>query len=158
MPSTGTTLTILDELADKERRHKNLIVYNLAEFSVSQSDQPKLHELCSSVFKIDKTLTKTVRLGRRNGSKPRPLLACFDDVSIRNRILFLSGKLRKFDQYKKTYTASDITKFERQKHLKLVEELKCRRSHGEQNLIIRNGSINAITCHPSAAADSSQHS
>ena len=158
MSSTGTTLTILDELADRERRRKNLIVYNLAESSESQSDQPKLQELCSSVFKKDITLTKTVRLGRKNGSKPRPLLACFDDVSIRNRILSVSGKLRKFDQYKNTYIAPDRTKLERQKHVKLVEELKRRRSDGEQNLIIRNGSIIVVTRHPSAAADSSQHS
>ena len=65
MSSTGATLTILDELADRERRSKNLIVYNLAESSESQSDQTKLQELCSSVFKLDITLTKTVRLGRK---------------------------------------------------------------------------------------------
>ena len=100
------------------------------------------------------TLTKTVCLGRKNGSKPR-LLPCFDDVSIRNRILSLSGKLRKFDPYKNTYIASDRTKLERQKHLKLVEELKHRRSDGEQNLIIRKGSIIALTRHPSATGDSS---
>ena len=96
--------------------------------------------------------------GPKNGSKLRPLLACFDDVSIRNRILSVSGKLRKFDQYKNTYIAPDRTKLERQKHVKLVEELKHRRSAGEQNLIIRNGSIIAVTRHPSAAADSSQYS
>ena len=62
MSSAGTTLTILDELADRERRHKNLIVYNLAESSESLSDQSKLQELCSSVFKVDMTLTKTVCL------------------------------------------------------------------------------------------------
>ena len=65
MSSTGTTLTILDELADRERRHKNLIVYNLAESSESQSDQSKLQEMCSSVFKVDIALTKTVHLGQK---------------------------------------------------------------------------------------------
>ena len=50
--STGTTLTILYEQANRERRHKILIVYNLAESSESQSDQSKLQELCSSVFKV----------------------------------------------------------------------------------------------------------
>ena len=112
------------------------------------------------MFKLDITLTKTVRLGRKNDSKPRPLLACFGDASIRNTILPLSGKLRKFDQYKNTYIAPDRTKLERQKHQKLVEELKCRRSGGEQNLVIRNGSIITLTrrpLQPPAPRDSSQH-
>jgi len=137
---TNATLTILEELADRERRRSNLIVYNLAE-SESQSDESILLELCSSVFNLNVALTKTIRLGRRNDSKPRPVLACFADVNIRNAILSFSGKMRKYDKYKATYIVPDRTVLERQKHHKLVEELKRRRSNGEQNLVIRNGSI-----------------
>jgi len=43
--------------------------------------------------------------------------------------------------YKKVFIASDMTKFERAKHRKLVEELKQRRQQGKTNLIIKNGSI-----------------
>ena len=161
MSSTSETLTILDELADRERRCKNLIVYNLEEDSEANSDESMLQELFSSVFNLDVVLTKTVCLGRRNDSKPRPLLACFADAPMRNMILSYSGKLRKFDKYKKVYIAPDRTKFERQKHQKLVEELKRRRSNGEQNLVIRNGSIIVLTRRPpqpSAPTGSSQSS
>ena len=96
MSSTSETLTILDELADRERRCKNLIVYNLEEDSEANSDESMLQELFSSVFNLDVVLTKTVRLGRRNDSKPRPLLACFADTPMRNMILSYSGKLQKF--------------------------------------------------------------
>lgn len=60
-PLTTATLTILDELADRECRSKNLIVYNLAESSESHSDDSLLRELFSSVFKLNVVLTKPVR-------------------------------------------------------------------------------------------------
>ena len=39
------------------------------------------------------------------------------------------------------FIAPDRTKFEREKHRKLVVELKERRSRGESGLIIRNGAV-----------------
>jgi len=39
------------------------------------------------------------------------------------------------------FIAPDRTKFEREKHRKLVSELRSRRSKGETNLVIRNGAI-----------------
>ena len=84
IPSISTTLTILDELADRERRRKNLIVYNMPESSDSQSDQQKFKELCSTVFINVMTinLSKTVRLGRKTDTKHRPLLVCLDDMCV----------------------------------------------------------------------------
>ena len=75
-------------------------------------------------------------------------------------ILSFSGKLQKFDKYKNVYVAPDRTKFEREKHYKLVEELKRRRSNGEQNIVICNGSIITLTRRPSqstALGVTSQH-
>lgn len=76
---------------------------------------------------------------------------------MRDMILSYSGKLQKFDQYKNVYIEPDRTKLERQKHQKLVEELK-RRSNGERNLVIRNGSIIVLTRRPPQPTASSQHS
>ena len=59
---------------------------------------------------------------------------------------------------------SDRTKFEREKHKKLVAELKERRTKGESGLIIRNGAIvarpprpgsnptNNVTNHPTQSS------
>jgi len=95
---TNATLTILEELADRESQRSNLIVYNLEDSSESKSDDTMFRELCSSVFNLDAVLTKTIRLGRRNDSKPRPLLVCLADISVRNIILSSSGKMRKLDK------------------------------------------------------------
>ena len=150
--SAATTLTILDELADRERRSKNLIVHNFRESSDSKSDTPEIKDLLKYVFDLDVNLTKVARLGHRNESKPRPLLISLEDVLARGSILFQSGKLRNFDQHKNVYIVPDRTKMKREKHRKLLDELKCRRSSGQQNLVIRNGVIvSIIRCHQSSA-------
>ena len=161
--SAATTLTVLDELADRERRSKNLIVYNFRGASDSKSETPEIKDPIKSVFDLDVNLTKVACLGRRNESKPRPLLISHEDVLARGSILFQSGKLHNFDQHKNVYIAPDRTKMEREKHRKLVDELKRRRSSGEQNLVIRNGVIVSIirrhqSSVPSNPSTSNQHS
>ena len=42
------------------------------------------------------------------------------------------------------FIALDKTKFEREKHRKLVVELKEKHSRGKSGLIIRNGAVTAI--------------
>jgi len=138
---SGTTLTILEELADRERRRNNVIIYNMPESSDPQSDQGKFKELCSTAFGIDVNLNKTTRLGKKIDNKQRPILVCLDDPSVRDAILNQTGKLRKYEQFKNVFIVPDRTKFEREKHQKLVNELKQRRASGEQNLVIRNGNI-----------------
>ena len=67
------TLSILDELADRERRRKNLIVYNFPENGDRQADKTKFQELSTTVFNLDLSITKVYLLGKRNDDKPRPL-------------------------------------------------------------------------------------
>ena len=45
------------------------------------------------------------------------------------------------DYYSDVFIVPDRTKFEREKHKKLVAERKERRTKGESGLIIRNGAI-----------------
>ena len=45
------------------------------------------------------------------------------------------------ESYKNVYVAPDRTKLEREKHKNLVSELKARRTQGESDLVIINGSI-----------------
>jgi len=143
--SAASTMCILDELADRERRSRNLIIYNLSESTDSKADTPKIKDLLNTVFSLDVNLSRVSRLGRKNESKTRPLLISFEDVVARSTLLSHSRKLRNFDQYKNVYLAPDRTKMEREKHQKLVNELKHRRSNGEQNLTIRNGTIVSVT-------------
>ena len=45
-----TALSITDELADRERRKNNIIVYNFTETSDHQTDKDSFVNFCSSVF------------------------------------------------------------------------------------------------------------
>ena len=140
--SISPTLTILDELADRDHRSKNLILYNFAETSDPQTDKLKVQELFSTVFNLTEVqLNRITCLGKRTGPKARPLLVSFANALIRNTILSQSGRLHNHEQCKNVYISPDRTKLEREKYQKLVTELKWRRSNGEQNLVIRNNVI-----------------
>jgi len=143
--SISPTFTILDEFADRERRSKNLILYNFSESPDTKLDQSRVQKLFSTVFNVEVQLMRTVRLGKRNDSKARPLLVCLNDAVVRGTILSQSGRLRKHEQFKNTYISPDRTKMEREKQQKLVTELKRRRLNGEKNLVIRNNTIITIT-------------
>jgi len=145
---------IADELADRERRKNNLIIYNLVEKSDREADKKAFTDLCQAVFSGQFTVTKVFRLGKRtdNNDRPRPLLVVFHDESDKNVLLASSPKLRHHDLYKNVYLSPDRTKFERVNYKKLVEELKLRRSNGENNLIIRNNSIIIRPTRPRSSA------
>ena len=151
--STALNVNILDELADRDRRRKNLIIYNFPENSDHQADKAKFLELSKLVFNLDLNITKIIRLGKRNDEKRRPLLVGLDSDAAKIEVLSQSGKLCRFDQYNEVYIVADKTKYEREKHKKLVNELKSRRSKGEKNLIIRNGNIVATVPRSQVPAD-----
>ena len=151
--ATTSTLSILDELADRECRRKNLIVYNFPENGDRQADKTKFQELSTTVFNLDLGITKVYRLGKRNDDKPRPLLIGLESEAEKAEILSQSGKLQRYDQYNDVYIVADKTKYERDKHKKLVDELKLRRSKGERNLVIRNGSIITSVSRPRVPID-----
>ena len=81
------------------------------------------------------------RIGRKDSNRVRPLLVCFTSEESKLAVLSNAPRLRFHDIYKKVFIAPDMTRFERAKHKKLVEELKQRRQQGETNLIIKNVSI-----------------
>ena len=69
------------------------------------------------------------------------MLVVLDNLNHKEYIVSHSHYLRRHSQFKNIYVSSDMTKFQRQKHKKLVQELKKRRERGERNLIILNGEI-----------------
>ena len=59
-PPAGSALSIIDELADRDRRKKNMIVYNLPEPAPNKSDSDSFTAMCSSVFNGPYAITKSV--------------------------------------------------------------------------------------------------
>ena len=136
-PGMTNSLDIVDEMADRDRRRCNLVVYNFGESDDRKKDIESFQGLCKDVFKLDVKITKAVRLGPKIPNKQRPLLLTLENIDDKNYLLSHSHFLRKSE----IYIAPDRTKLERAKHKKLVEELKERRSKGETSLVIRNGTI-----------------
>ena len=123
-PGMTNSLDIVDEMADRDRRRCNLVVYNFGESDDRKKDIESFQGLCKDVFKLDVKITKAVRLGPKIPNKQRPLLLTLENIDDKNYLLSHSHFLRKSE----IYIAPDRTKLERAKHKKLVEELKERRS------------------------------
>ena len=133
--------SIIDELADRDRRKKNVIIYNMPEATDHAADKVSFLALCKTVFNLDVLVTRVIRLGKRQESKHRPLLVCFAHEDVKTTVISRSNLLRHHDKFERVFIAPDRTKFEREKHAKLVNELRERKTKGETNLIIRNGCI-----------------
>ena len=128
-------------IADRESRKNNLIIYKLPESNNHSNDKTNVAKLCKTVFDIDVGITKSMRLGKKSEDKTRPLLICLDSQQNAVYITSYASYLRRHEEYNNVYIAPDMTKYQRHKHKQLVDELKHRRSNGENNLVIRNGEI-----------------
>ena len=64
-------IDIIDELSDRDKRKKNIIVCNLPE---SKSDNDAFADLCSSVYSYSFAIARSVRLGKKTPGKNRLLL------------------------------------------------------------------------------------
>ena len=67
--SSGGTLDIVDEMADRDRRKHNIVVYNLTESNDRKTDIETFKVLSSDVFKLDVNITKAIRLGPKITNK-----------------------------------------------------------------------------------------
>ena len=127
-PPATAALSIADELADRERRKNNLIIYKLPESNNHSNDKTNVAKLCKTVFDIDIRITKSLQLGKKSEDKIRPLLICLNSQQNAGYITSHALYLRRHEEYDNIYIAPDMTKYQRHKHKQLVDELKRRRS------------------------------
>ena len=82
-PPTETprsTLDIINEMADRERRKQNIVVYNFPESADRKADIVTFQALCTTVFKLDTNICKAICLDPKNTNKQRPLLLIVEDM------------------------------------------------------------------------------
>ena len=139
--SSGGALDIVNEMADRDRRKRSIVIYNLTEGNDHKTDIEAFKALSSRVFKLDVNITKVIRLGPKITKKQRPLLLTLKDINDKIYLLSHSHFLRRHDQYNRVYIVPDRTKLEHIKRRKVVEELTQRQAQGETGLIIRNGVV-----------------
>ena len=62
-------------------------------------------------------------------------MVCFETAEDKNIVVLRSYLLHHHDQFQKVFVAPDRTQIEREKHKRLITELKKRRSEFEHGLI-----------------------
>ena len=143
-----------NELADKERRIKNIIFYDIPE-SDSQDTNTRIEEDCTKLYEIFKRkhftfdLDKIVNITRlkksdqnKNSSRPRAIRMIFNSLEYKKQVLTSCRDLYYVKDNLRTpiYSSNDLTFKEREERRALVAELKKRRIE-DNNLVIRNGKI-----------------
>ncbi|KAI8513752.1 hypothetical protein Bbelb_080760 [Branchiostoma belcheri] len=140
---------LVDEYIEREKRRKNLVVFNVPEDVKDDatdsmlSDKKLFIDITKEEFNLIPKVQAAYRLGRKTSDKPRPLLIRMDndDTSSRALILRRAKDLRNSTRWSRVYIVPDMTPNEREADRKLRQELKSRKEAGEANLVIRRGRI-----------------
>lgn len=136
-PSTNQH-NLIQELQDRFQREKNIIMVGLEE---SKDENPLVRNNYDSE-KVDKILyaayqdcpkpLKTLRLGKENSEKPRPIKIIFQSAETAKSLLKNKSKIS--EQFK---IFSDQTPSQRTYMTSLVADLKRREGNGETHLVIK---------------------
>ena len=123
--SIEPTLRAMEEMADRERRRNNVIVYNLKEGGSYEADRDSASVLLNSILDTQFiNVIKLFRLGPKS-HRDRPLLIGFET---KTKVLIAAPKLRSSTQFPNVYISHDRTKSEQQQHKVLVAKEKSRRT------------------------------
>ncbi|CAI6372167.1 unnamed protein product [Macrosiphum euphorbiae] len=132
-------LNILNELADRQSRAQNIILYNLTEnlnntqIPISDGDNLKL---IFKEMKVDYNPINFNRLGKPS-DRTRPLKITLADKKSIFETLRAQSTLRHSPDFKDIRFSSDRTIKQREQMALLRKELESRREEGETNIIIK---------------------
>lgn len=130
---------VFSEIMDRQSRVRNIILFNVPEFSNPATDQ---FNDSSSVKNILDTIGVSVnqisvrRLGKAS-NKARPLRVTLPDASFVFDILKVKRKLLDVDRFSSIRISSDQTPLQRNYFASILSELKTRKNAGENNLYIK---------------------
>ena len=137
---------VFDDFLDKDRRKNNLVVHNLPEAEAaslaerSKQDISQFQEIVKDVFRLQVKASKSFRVGKAVPDGHRLLIVTLEGSDMKHDILQLAPQLRN-SQWENIYITPDLTKSERELARKLRQELRSRRSAGEENIFIKKGKI-----------------
>ena len=150
----------MTENEEKERRKKNVIIFNLKE-SVLPDINARFEEdfdKCLDIFKNEIGIEqfKIVKLTRLSGPNDnnhgRPTVVQLQTEGQKWAIISKAKNLKNSTKYGAIYVVRDMTYNERVLDKKLREELKNKRENGETNWKIKNGQLVEINSTPIAAS------
>jgi len=132
-------LNILNELADRQSRPQNIILYNLpknlnnTQNPISDGDSLKL---IFKEMKVDYSTINFNRLGKTS-DRTRPLKITLADTKFILETLHAQSILRHSPDFKDIRFSSDRTIKQREQMALLRKKLESRREKGETNIIIK---------------------
>jgi hypothetical protein len=145
--SVSETKEKIMENEDKLKRRNNIILYNVAESNLATAAERHINDMqfCGSLMdkvlkvgyeKVD--IVKTVRLGKFDDSRRRPLLIEFTNSHVKNVVMENVTKLSyATEEFKGVTISHDMTIKEREQCRELVEEAKKKESEETGNFIYR---------------------
>ena len=87
---SNSALSIIGKLANREKRRKNVIVYNFPEASDRKADIGSFLNMCKEVYNSDISVNKVVRLGKKFAEKQRSLIVLISLKHDADKSLLLS--------------------------------------------------------------------
>ena len=143
---TKDIFTAVNSALDKERRKLNVVVHNLpetaptADQSREKGDLQKFSAIIKENLKLIIRASKC-RVGKMLEDRPRLLVITLENMETKMELLRMSSELRNFTEWRNLYINPDLTPAEREANRQLRQELARRRAAGEENIVIRRGSI-----------------
>ena len=147
--SNDSAMFFLNEMEDRLRRRKSLVISGLPEQVKGTVDERHkadsngvkalIQNLCMGTTDAENSITRIHRIGRQEKEKHRLVRVVLDEDDAK-AILRKAKDLRDSSKYDKIFINPDLTPFQREISKKLRDELKRRRIQGEE-VIIRSGKI-----------------
>lgn len=136
------TEIIINEISDRQRREKNLILFNVPELltgSVANKQAADLNKVVGIINNISPEVNthsiNVVRLGRSDGRKPRPLKV---EVDSRDSVFaILKNKRKLSEEYAEVSITTDRTALQREQLKKVIHDINERKEQGEEDLYIK---------------------
>jgi hypothetical protein len=122
------TNAAINELNEREKRKKNVIIYGVPESTKvvltekKAEDEQKIKEIFTFIGNSDVKPAYSRRLRSKDETRPGPILVELTDASLRNPVLLAAKKLRTSEEHKQIYISPDLTEAERQLDYKLRQE------------------------------------
>lgn len=135
---------VVHEVAERQRRKKNIIIYGLKESTdkntYKEDDKLATIEILNHLLADqDFSFINPIRLGKyvSDTNKKRPIKVTLQDEHMPHNILHLAMKLREVDHFKMINISLDRTPRQIRLHTSCKKELETRLSQGESNLKIK---------------------
>lgn len=122
--------TMLAEIQERQRREKNIMVFNLLE---EDDDVGKAKEIFRTLTKEDITVTKAIRVGKPNKNGIRALKVILDNSLDAGKVLRAKKSVLKG---RKVYVSADLTTMQYGNLKKLIQEVENRKQNGE-NVVLK---------------------